>query len=117
MSGLFQNSKIALTFVAVTVLGAVAMVGTSDSGGLLPRVVSFANAKGQEAIARQASEGAASQDGSEAAPAASVFGDYNPAQAALAQPAASPAVSAKAGKADSPMTAPLAPNAVVLRNE
>jgi hypothetical protein len=41
----FQNSKIALAFVILTIISAVSMVGTSDDGGVLVRLVSLVNAR------------------------------------------------------------------------
>lgn len=88
---LFQNSKAALGFAALTLVGAVSMVGTSDNSGMLPKLAQrFAN----QPPAAQPSEAAAETppapppakkvvpgwyDTPSATPTAqaSVFGDYN----------------------------------------
>ena len=42
---LFQNSRIALAFVVLTVLAAVAMIGPQDNGGLVTRAVSLSEGR------------------------------------------------------------------------
>lgn len=86
---LFQNSKAALGFAAVTLVGAVSMVGTSDNSGMLPKL---AQRFGGQPPAAQPSEAAAETppppakkvvsgwyDTPSTTPTAqaSVFGDYN----------------------------------------
>lgn len=124
---LFQNSKAALAFAAMTILGAVSMVGTSEGGGVLGTAMdSFAQeraavAEDAQAFAESQSVGdAPSQSASDPdagwGSGKSVFGDYDAAQAAKQPPsaaavAASPSVGAQG---NSMMTAPLAPGAVVV---
>ena len=43
---IFQNSKIALAFVALTIFSAAAMVGTPEDSGLVARVAALARASG-----------------------------------------------------------------------
>ncbi len=66
----FQNSKIALIFAAMTLFSAVSMVGTSDDGGLLTKIASLSSARDGNA--------AISAPGGGQAPAAksSIFGAY-----------------------------------------
>jgi len=108
---LFENSKAALAFAAVTIVGAVAMVGTSDNGGVLPAVVQkfSTQANGQAAPGQ---EGSGSEGGSpEAQPTPkSVFGDYT------GTPQSGPLPSAPGSAGGNPMTAPVASTAVVSQN-
>ena len=108
---LFENSKAALAFAAVTIVGAVSMVGTSDDRGVLPTLVERLGEKSaNQGIIEQGSEGNVAPGKAKAAPA-SVFGDYtgtNPSGTA-ANPASGPASS---GQVANPMTAPLAPTAI-----
>jgi hypothetical protein len=113
---LFENSKAALAFAAMTILGAVTMVGTSDSRGVLGAVVERFGAE-REAIVREASEFAEQQSvGDKVAnpdsgwgSSASAFGNYWP-----GEPATPPAAAAPASQGSGPANAPLAPGAVVL---
>lgn len=114
---LFENSKAALAFAGMTLLGAVMMVGTSEKGGLLSRVDDIV-ADQRAQIAADAKAFAASQSvGDQPSASASgggkpgsVFGDYDPAKAAQPGPASVFTAPATGG---GPMTAPLAPGAVV----
>ena len=124
---LFENSKAALAFAAMTILGAVSMVGTSDSGGVLDATVDrFAQERAT--VADDTPELAASRNVGDKVPAqvsdpdagwgssTAVFGEYDPAKAAR-QPVTAAAVAAApsvAAQGNSMMTAPLAPGAVVL---
>jgi len=76
---LFTNPKAALAFAAVTLVGAVAIVGTSEEDGVLPTVVERLNASQRE-------DGAA--PAAAAAPPPTVFGDYAPEVPASTDPAA-----------------------------
>lgn len=81
---LFENSKAALAFAAVTLVGAVAMVGSSDNEGVLPRVaegLAEQNGKAGDTVPAPAVEvsaqpGTPVKSGQSEAP---VFGDYAPA--------------------------------------
>jgi hypothetical protein len=99
---LFQNSRMALAFVVLTVLGAAAMIGSPDSGGLVTRAVSLSES--QRGLLGGGPQGAVASPGQGQAKAApSVFGDFDP-QAAP---------SASAADSGNPMTAPMASTAVV----
>lgn len=107
----FQNSKIALLFAIITVLSAVSMVGTSEDSGLLPRVVSLvSNSRSHSG------EGEAQPAPAESKPP-SVFGEFDAQDAAAAPSAAEPQSAGPASGGGSqgfnPMTAPVAPGAVV----
>jgi hypothetical protein len=112
----FQNSKMALAFAAMTVFGAVSMVGTSEDGGVVTRAADLV-AMQRQSIAGDAAafaEGQSTGD-SPAKPAApSVFGDYTPADEAAAQQALKQAPKGPPPPGHSIMTAPLSPGAVVL---
>lgn len=101
---LFQNSRMALAFVVLTVLGAVAMIGSPESGGLVTRAVSLSES--QRGLLGGGQQGAGGpQAQAEAKPPPSVFGDYDP---------NNPASAAPQGEGDgNPMTAPMAPSAVI----
>lgn len=102
---LFQNSKVALGFVAVTILGAVSMVGTSDNSGLLLRAASLVGGVRSDTAGTPAAASASE------APPPSVFGDY---EADEGVPAATGSTTfSGSGQTGNPMTAPIAPNAVV----
>ncbi|WP_086737404.1 hypothetical protein [Erythrobacter colymbi] len=77
----FQNSKIALIFAAMTIFSAVSMVGSSEDSGLLTRVVGLVNASKSQN--RDTVEVETVTTTAPAKPA-SVFGDYN------AQPGSAP---------------------------
>ncbi|MCX9145822.1 hypothetical protein [Erythrobacter sp. WG] len=63
---LFENSKAALAFAAVTLIGAVSMVGTSDDSGMLPKLASrFGSRPADAAPAIEAP----TEEATEAAPA------------------------------------------------
>lgn len=98
---LFQNSRMALAFVVLTVLGAAAMIGPQGDGGLVTRAVSLSES--QRGLLAGEQPGAGGAQGEPQAPP-SVFGEFNPDAAAAAAPA---------GGGGNPMTAPQAPTAVV----
>jgi len=118
---LFENSKAALAFAAITVIGAVSMVGTSDGGGVLTAVVERFGAipEGQASAAAQVSAETPRDDGKPAgagwgsASPASVFGEFTGQPSAGA--AAGDTAGDTAGPSVNPMTAPLSPTAVVTR--
>ena len=109
----FQNSKIALAFAVMTVLGAVSMVGTSEDGGVVTRAADLI-AMQRQSIAGDAAAYAEGQSTEAAPPAPSVFGDYTPADEAAAQQALKQAPKGPPPPGHSIMTAPLSPGAVVL---
>jgi hypothetical protein len=99
---LFQNSRMALAFVVLTVLGAAAMIGSPDSGGLVTRAVSLSES--QRGLLGGGPQGAVASPGQGQAKAApSVFGDFDPQAPATAS----------AADSGNPMTAPMASTAVV----
>ena len=103
---LFQNSRMALAFVVLTVLGAAAIIGTPDSGGLVTRAVSLSES--QRGLLGGGPQGASPAQGEGQAKAPPmVFGDFDP-------NAPANATDANAGSAQSgnPMTAPMSPTAV-----
>lgn len=112
----FQNSKVALVFAAMTVISAVSMVGTSDEGGLVTKVAEIAEAR-RDMIASEAEAFAESQGGGDAEGGSgesgnpSVFGDYDGAASAAPATPARPAPGGNGG--GSIMTAPLASTAYV----
>jgi len=120
---LFENSKAALAFAAMTIIGAVAMVGTSDDSGVLPAVVERLGTKpaglagAGQAGAGQAGSETPAQAGKTATPGAgwggstSPFGDYSGKPPVPGQPAG-----AQAAGAINPMTAPVSPTAIVNPN-
>lgn len=99
---LFQNSRLAIAFVVLTVLGAVAMIGPQGNGGLVTKAVSLSES--QRGLLAGGAQGPAVVQGEPKAPP-SVFGDYNPDGAATAAPPVN---------TGNPMTAPMAPTAVVV---
>lgn len=105
---LFENSKAALAFAAVTIVGAVAMVGTSDNSGVLPAVVQKMDsmAQSQSAAGPQGSGSEGSAEGAKPAPK-SVFGDYS------GSPETTPLPGAPGAGGANPMNAPVAPTAMV----
>jgi hypothetical protein len=111
----FQNSKAALAFAAMTVLGAVSMVGTPEDSGVVTRTADLI-ASQRASIASEAAAYAEGQSGEAAAKATppSVFGDYTAADEAAAQQALKPAPKGPPPPGHNLMTAPLAPGAVVL---
>ena len=114
---LFENSKAALAFAAMTIFGAVAMVGTSEKGGVLDTAVeTFANQR--ETIASDARGFAAAQSKGDAPPEAGsgwgsepVFGEYGADTAA--QAVSGKSARAAASKVGGPMSAPFAATAIV----
>lgn len=104
---LFQNSRMALAFVVLTVLGAAAMIGPQGNGGLVTRAVSLSES--QRGLLSGEKPGAGGAQGEAKAPP-SVFGEFSPDAAAGASSGASAAPDPAAGN---PMTAPMAPTAVV----
>jgi hypothetical protein len=124
---LFENSKAAMAFAALTIVGAVMMVGTSEGGGVLGLLTTQIEAR-REAIASEAQRFAEGQSVPDPAAAQSsgranqpaVFGDYDPAaQAAAAQAgskgalAQAPTAKPPAGQENNPMYAPLSPGAQI----
>ena len=109
----FQNSKIALIFAVVTILSAVSMVGTSEDSGLLPRVVSLvSNSRSHDSAAEV-------QEGPAPAKPKSVFGEYAPDASGGQGQGSTPVGGAPASGSEqgfNPMTAPMAPGAVVSNN-
>lgn len=101
---LFKNSRLALAFVVLTVLAAAAMIGPQGNGGLVTRAVSLSES--QRGLLSGEKPGAGGAQGEAKAPP-SVFGDFNPDTAAGAS---SGGPDAGGGN---PMTAPMAPTAVV----
>ncbi len=99
---LFQNSRLALAFVVLTVLAAVAMIGPQGNGGLVTKAVSLSES--QRGLLAGGQQGAAAAQGQPAQPP-SVFGDYDPNAPAPAEPPVN---------SGNPMTAPLASTAVVV---
>lgn len=114
---LFENSKAALAFAGMTILGAVMMVGTSDKGGVLTRVDdALVNQRASiaadaQAFAKTQSVGDLPSDaGSGWGKPGAVFSEYNPVQSNPPKAIASPASPAQG---ESVMTAPLASGAIV----
>jgi len=104
---LFQNSRMAIAFVVLIVLGAAAIIGPQGNGGLVTRAVSLSES--QRGLLSGEKPGAAGAQGEAKAPP-SVFGEFNPDAAAGASSAAPGAPDAGGGN---PMIAPMAPTAVV----
>ncbi|WP_379923100.1 hypothetical protein [Erythrobacter sp. R86502] len=106
----FQNSKVALAFAAMTVCSAVSMVGTSDDGGMLTSAVKLIELqRDSSAESAQRMDDSSRESGPAAEPA--VFGDYGsmPDDAPPSGPASSrPAPS----DINNPMLAPLSPTAI-----
>ncbi|TAD74001.1 MAG: hypothetical protein EAY70_11800 [Sphingomonadales bacterium] len=111
----FQNSKVALGFAALTVISAVSMVGTPEESGVVGRVTGFVEAR-RDFIASDAGAYAESHsvgdpppgEGGEGDAEPSVFSDYSAASGATGT------TSAASTPADgNPMTAQLAPSATV----
>jgi hypothetical protein len=139
-NNLFQNSKAALGFVAVTLVCAVALVGTSDNNGMLPKL---AQRYGGQPPAAEPSAAAAETPpptppkqqvsgwydapASAPTPPTAVFGDYDRDNASLGTapqplvptpsspvaPATTPA-RPNAAAGGGAMHAPLSPNAVIV---
>ncbi len=109
---LFENSKAALAFAAITLIGAVSMVGTSDGGGVLTAVVERfgTNPEGQ-ASTEQVSSETPRDDGKPAGAgwggSTSVFGEFT------GKPTAGEAAADSGEPSGNPMTAPLSPTAIV----
>lgn len=117
---LFENSKAALAFAAMTILGAVAMVGTSETGGVLGAAVSRfgtqreAIASGARDFAKQRSVGDKVSDPESGwGSSNSAFGDFTPGAPAQ-QPvtSGSPSIFVPA-QSDNPANAPLSPGAIL----
>ena len=115
---LFENSKAALAFAAITVIGAVSVVGTSDDGGVLTAVVERFGAKPEgQASAEQIRSETPSDGDKPATPGAgwagstSVFGDFT---GKPPVPGQDPAATAQ--PSGNPMTAPIAATAIVNPN-
>ncbi|MBU7580994.1 MAG: hypothetical protein KAF27_11090 [Porphyrobacter sp.] len=106
---IFQNSKVALLFVVITVMSAVSMVGTSDNGGLVLRLTTLI--AGQRATSGSAGGAVPATQ----PPPPSVFGDYQP-QSADSAPVSGSGTgtgTGTGGQGFNPMTAPPAPGSVV----
>ena len=101
---LFKNSRMALAFVVLTVLGAAAIIGPQGNGGLVTKAVSLSES--QRGLLAGGQPGPAGAPGQAKAPP-SVFGDYNPDGSARIAPAGGDA------GGGNPMTAPISPTAVV----
>jgi hypothetical protein len=137
---LFENSKAALAFAALTIVGAVAMVGTPQDDGMLPKI---ADRFGKKSDSAQAAPTPASEAPPAAAPEKgpvegwydppkTVFGDYKgtdpdaaaapsvPAQGqpapfnSAAAPAAGTGANANSQGNVNVMKAPLSPTAVIV---
>ncbi|MFM7404377.1 MAG: hypothetical protein ACKO1N_09895 [Erythrobacter sp.] len=74
---LFQNSKIALAFVGMTVLSAVSMVGTSQDKGVVTEAVDLVAAQRAQADSYAQAQTQATS-GQAATGEAPVFSDYTP---------------------------------------
>lgn len=112
----FQNSKIALAFAAMTVLGAVSMVGTPEDSGVVTQAADLIAAQ-RQSIASNAAAYAESQSGGDVtikAKPPSVFGDYTPADQAAAKQVVTAAPKGSSQPGNSLMTAPIAPGAIML---
>lgn len=66
----FQNSKIALIFAILTIVGAVSMVGTPEDSGVVAQAAAFAQAAGANRAGGAAKAARARPSGS------SIFGEY-----------------------------------------
>ena len=102
---LFQNSRMALAFVVLTVLAAAAIIGPQGNGGLVTKAVSLSES--QRGLLAGGPQGPAGAQGEAKAPPPSVFGAFDPNAPANAADAG--AGSAQSGN---PMTAPMSPTAV-----
>jgi hypothetical protein len=102
---LFQNSRMALAFVVLTVLGAAAMIGSPDSGGLVTRAVSLSES--QRGLLGGGPQGGGAAAQSQPKPPPSVFGDFDP-----NAPANTTDAGAASAQSGNPMTAPMSPTAV-----
>ena len=112
----FQNSKTALAFAAMTVFGAVSMVGTSEESGVVTQAADLIAAQ-RQSIASDASAFAESQSGGDMkvkSTPPSVFGDYIPPDQTVAKQAVAVAPKGPQSAGNSLMTAPLAPGAIML---
>lgn len=84
----FQNSKVALLFAALTVVGAVRMVGSSEDGGVLVQVMDLAESARDDGAEVSVPAESGPDRGSAADP---VFGEYDPqAQLAVSEPLPTP---------------------------
>ena len=125
---MFESSKAALAFAAVTIVGAVSMVGTSDDRGLLAILADrFGNRPNYE------TSPSAEQVRSEAppevkqpsapqsdwyAPPTPVFGSYGDTSTDGSDTSGNTTSSrpSSAQPAVNPMTAPVSPTAIVIKN-
>lgn len=118
---MFQNSKIALGFAAMTIVSAVSMVGTSEDGGMLTKAVEIVEAQ-RDDVADDAQAFAQSRStGDTPAKSAAgwgnngaVFGEYAP-TAAGATPGQAQAPAATMLPGANAATAPIAKGAIVKR--
>jgi hypothetical protein len=114
---LFENSKTALAFAGLTIFGAVAMVGTSENGGVLDSAVESVErqresmASEARAFAEARSHGDAPSGQSAGAGSGSVFGEYG--APASGQPVAANPSRAATGTMPGPMSAPFSATAMV----
>jgi hypothetical protein len=115
---LFENSKAALAFAGMTLLGAVMMVGTSEKNGVLSSIDEHLAAQranitaDAQAFAKEQSVSESDgKKGSGWGSEGTVFGDYNP--TGTKQPSAKSIPPATPPPGNSLMTAPLAPGAIV----
>lgn len=111
----FQNSKAALAFAAMTIFGAVSMVGTSEDSGLVGKAVDVFGAQragiasDAQAYAEQQSVGdKPGKAGAGWGDDGAVFGDYE------GETAAAKASGASGQQSASPMSAPLSSTAIVV---
>lgn len=132
---LFENSKAALAFAAITIVGAVSMVGTSEDSGMLPKIADRFGKKPDYAEAPSAPPPSESEatpapeatpvPGWYDTPQTQVFGDYRPDEPGAADTAKTPdqaspysgglpGAASTSKPARNPMTAPLSPNAIVV---
>lgn len=89
---LFENSKAALAFAGLILLGAITMVGTSENSGVLPTV---ADKLAEQRAANDARAFAEQQSVGEPTAPPAVFGDFDPAEAETPQPLISPSAPAQ----------------------
>ncbi|MFO6446812.1 hypothetical protein ACLBKU_06655 [Erythrobacter sp. NE805] len=118
---LFENSKAALAFAGLTLLGAVSIIGTSENNGVLPAVVDriankpdYAN---RPSVSEAEREGAQPTDQRKTVEGwndtpPSVFGDYDPEGATAAGSSGGESGTA-AKETGNAMKAPLSPTAIV----
>lgn len=114
----FKNSKAALAFAAVTLFGAVSMVGSSEDGGMLTAVVERFGAEPAGQVSADQVRSETPSDGDKPAnPGAGWGGSTSPFGDFTGQPPVPEQASAATGPSGgNPMTAPMAPTAIVNPN-